>query len=253
MITAYKCTRADATDFKTGTIKYTPGIFVELADVDPAHVGPCGKGLHVSPTARMTCQFGDRYKGPWRWFEVEINETDVLAKDECKFRVRRMFVKRELSFADVFGKDLKLSIESLKAEIATWKQIPWLKPERLIVEADLEPLLNRWHKAVSQWNNRFSFPKKARIVRTYKEAAAAADDAAAAAADAAAAAAAAARTRDRVLAQYAEWVVDILIDLQAPGCEFLDLVPVVQPETELRILYGKTPLPAALPPVERQE
>jgi hypothetical protein len=43
----------------------------------------------------------------------------------------------------------------------------------------------------------------------------------------AAAYAAAAVARDRVLAQYAEWVVEILIDMRAPGCEFLDLVPVV--------------------------
>jgi hypothetical protein len=28
-----------------------------------------------------------------------------------------------------------------------------------------------------------------------------------------------------VLAQYAEWVVEILIDLKAPGCDYLDLVP----------------------------
>lgn len=31
--------------------------------------------------------------------------------------------------------------------------------------------------------------------------------------------------RDTSLATYAEWVVEILIDLKAPGCEFLDLVP----------------------------
>ena len=58
-------------------------------------------------------------------------------------------------------------------------------------------------------------------------AAGAAADAAADAADAAAYAAdAAARTRDRVLAEYAEWVVEILIDMKAPGCQWLDLVPV---------------------------
>jgi hypothetical protein len=57
----------------------------------------------------------------------------------------------------------------------------------------------------------------------------AAADAAAYAADAAAYAAAyaAADARDRVLADYAEWVVEILIDLKAPGCQFLDLVPKV--------------------------
>jgi hypothetical protein len=56
--------------------------------------------------------------------------------------------------------------------------------------------------------------------------AAAADAAnAAAAADAAAADADADRTRDRVLAAYAEWVVEILIEMDAPGCQWLDLVP----------------------------
>jgi hypothetical protein len=57
---------------------------------------------------------------------------------------------------------------------------------------------------------------------------AAADAAADADAGAAAAAAAyaGARTRDRVLGQYAEWVVEILIDMDAPGCQWLDLCPV---------------------------
>jgi hypothetical protein len=59
-----------------------------------------------------------------------------------------------------------------------------------------------------------------------REAAQTADAAAAAAADDAADAAA--RTRDHVLAQFAEWVVEILIDLQAPGCQWLDLVPLVE-------------------------
>jgi hypothetical protein len=52
--------------------------------------------------------------------------------------------------------------------------------------------------------------------------------AAAAAADAAAAAADAyayARTRDRVLGEYAEWIVEILIEMQAPGCQWLALTP----------------------------
>jgi hypothetical protein len=51
--------------------------------------------------------------------------------------------------------------------------------------------------------------------------AAAADAAAAAAADADAA-------RDKSLATYAEWVVEILIDMKAPGCQWLDLVPLTK-------------------------
>jgi hypothetical protein len=54
---------------------------------------------------------------------------------------------------------------------------------------------------------------------------AAADAAAYAAYAAADAAADARRTRDRVLAEYAEWVVEILIETQAPGCQWLYLAP----------------------------
>ena len=45
-----------------------------------------------------------------------------------------------------------------------------------------------------------------------------------AAADAAYAAAAA-RARDRMLAEYAEWIVEILIDMQSPGVQWLHLAP----------------------------
>jgi len=55
----------------------------------------------------------------------------------------------------------------------------------------------------------------------------AAADAAAYAAGYAAAYAAGYAARDKSLASYAEWVVEILIDMKAPGCEWLDLVPVV--------------------------
>lgn len=56
-----------------------------------------------------------------------------------------------------------------------------------------------------------------------RQVARAADAVAAAAADAVAAAYA--RVRDRTLAEFADDVVEILIDLKAPGCQWLDLVP----------------------------
>lgn len=70
----------------------------------------------------------------------------------------------------------------------------------------------------------------------YAYAAAAADDADDAAVFAAAAAAyadaayaaARAQKRDEVLAAFAEDVVQILVDMKAPGCEWLDLAPVEQ-------------------------
>ena len=57
----------------------------------------------------------------------------------------------------------------------------------------------------------------------YAAAAAAAADAAAAAADAAAAAAARSAARDKSLSAFAEEVVQILIDMKAPGCQWLAL------------------------------
>jgi hypothetical protein len=74
------------------------------------------------------------------------------------------------------------------------------------------------------------FAAEAAYADAYAAASAAAYAAAYAASDADAyaaadAAAADARTRDRVLADYAESVVQILIAMQAPGCQWLDLAP----------------------------
>ena len=61
---------------------------------------------------------------------------------------------------------------------------------------------------------------------TYAAGAATYSDAATAAATSAAyTASAAGGPPDSMLAQYAEWIVEILIDMKAPGCEYLDLVP----------------------------
>lgn len=47
----------------------------------------------------------------------------------------------------------------------------------------------------------------------------------------AASAAACAYAYDHALAEYAEWVVEILIDLKAPGCQWLSLVPLTAHES----------------------
>lgn len=52
-------------------------------------------------------------------------------------------------------------------------------------------------------------------------------DAAGYAADAAAGYTSSAAARDKSLAQYGEWVVEILIAMDAPGCQWLDVTPVV--------------------------
>jgi hypothetical protein len=71
---AYKSTRPDGTDFRTGKVQYAVGVVVEVADPDPPSTGPCGRGLHVSPTTRMTVQYSEYSIRPWRWWEVEVDE-----------------------------------------------------------------------------------------------------------------------------------------------------------------------------------
>lgn len=197
MITAFKCTRADGTDFRTGSVSYAPGSVVELLDHDPPSTGPCGRGLHVSPTAHMTCRFGNRQidLGRWRWFEVRVLPEDVIAKDHEKFRVKRLTVVREVMRSELFGEDHEKRMAEVRAEIATWKSIPWLKPPRPVTEDDIRPLLAAWYEAISPWHARArgqdsgTLPRCARIVTDRKTALAAAA-AAVAAADADAAAAA---------------------------------------------------------------
>mgnify|MGYP001564110157 FL=1 len=115
MIRAFKCTRANGKDFHTNAVAYIVGNVVEQLDCDPASKGPCGRGLHVSPTAVLTCQYGqwgvDR--GRWRWFEVEVDPVDVIAQDASKLRVRKLRVLREVTKQEIFG-DLAPRIEAVK-------------------------------------------------------------------------------------------------------------------------------------------
>ncbi len=59
MTIAYKCTRANGKDFKTDSVEYAVGVTLEHPDPELSSA-PCGRGYHVSPTAQMTCQYGER-------------------------------------------------------------------------------------------------------------------------------------------------------------------------------------------------
>lgn len=97
----WKCTRADGSDFKTGTVNYADalakGIAVEIeaesaeqaASKRSSSETVCGYGLHVSPTARKTIQFANRIYRPYRWFEGIVDVADIVERDEQKFRVRK--------------------------------------------------------------------------------------------------------------------------------------------------------------------
>jgi len=216
MATYYKCTRADGTDFRTGTVKYDVGAVLELNRAAcQRDAGACGYGLHLAPTAKGTCRFGDRNidRGAWRWWECEVDEADIIGRDDSKIRTCKVRVVRELTVVDVFGASLAEQIAKCRAETATWKNIPWCKPSKVLTPEDLAPHLAKWHEALEFWRakcgRKSAPPRRARIITdgpgaisAAKRAAgywsavaaaggAAADDAAAAADDAAAAAAAA--------------------------------------------------------------
>ncbi|MGH8277641.1 MAG: DUF7666 domain-containing protein, partial [Steroidobacteraceae bacterium] len=151
-ITAYKVTRTNGRDFYTNSLDYTVGATLEVADPDLSNAA-CGRGLHCSPTAKMTCRYGERSidRGKWRWFEVRFDEADLLGKDDTKYRVRKLLVVRELTVVDVFGTELGERVKQVRVEMATWKDIPWLKPPRAVTEDDLRPLLAQWHEAIGFW------------------------------------------------------------------------------------------------------
>ena len=80
--------------------------------------------------------------------------------------------------------------------------------------------------AASAASAAYAYADASAAYAAYAYAYAYAADAADAAAAAAAADASAADARDKSLAMYAEWVVEILIAMDAPGCQWLDLVAI---------------------------
>jgi hypothetical protein len=64
LITAYKCTRSNGTDFQTGTVDYSAALKsgrpLIHPDPEPANGSVCGRGFHVSPTAKQAIIVGAR-------------------------------------------------------------------------------------------------------------------------------------------------------------------------------------------------
>ena len=209
IITAYKCTREDGTDYRTGKVRYVPGEWITELNADLSDA-ECGPGLHVSPTIRQTCGYiNTTVRGRRaRFFEVAIRMEDLISCGDDKLRCLRLYVVREVPFAEAFPDCAQWPerIEAVRADMATWKDIPWLKPPRTVTPKEVGDLFQQWHKRMQPfWQQGRDVPPLAfRVVRSAADAvvvvdAAAADadavvvvDAAAADADAAAADAAAA-------------------------------------------------------------
>jgi hypothetical protein len=204
-ITAYKCTRFDGTDYRTGRNKHEVGALIVEPNAEPSDA-ECGQGLHWSPTIRQTCAYiNGSVRGPRaRFFEILIPFADLLALGPDKGRSRSYLVAREVPFAEAFphAAEWPARVEAVRLEMDEWKRIQWMKPAQPVTLEILRPLFDEWRSRLAPFEQRgrVSLPTCLRIVTSRADAADAADaDAAAAAAadaaadaDAAAAAAAAA-------------------------------------------------------------
>lgn len=93
MITTYKATSIRGMSHYDWKTMWIPGEIVELATVAPASEGPCGVGLHCSPTLLDAVGY---QPGPSRYFECNVADEDIVARDTTKFRCKRIFVVKEL-------------------------------------------------------------------------------------------------------------------------------------------------------------
>lgn len=145
---------------------------------------------------------------PLRWLKIRLNDAAWSSNEARAAGLRRLAVA-QLGSASVLD----------EAEFVT-----------RVVDMTIRKAVPIGLRAAARLNPKFAGQLKAAAVRCKQEGTREACEEAQAiarAAATAATAATAARMRDRVLADYAEWVVEILIDMHAPGCQFLDLVPQV--------------------------
>ena len=97
----YKLTRPDGTDFYSGTINYAENIgkIIRVTDYDPASVGVCGRGIHMSKNPN-DCFIGSSI--PCRaWIGKGIQR---IAGDKRKSRYQAVKIMGEVEDLDaLFG------------------------------------------------------------------------------------------------------------------------------------------------------
>ena len=164
---------------------------------DPACVSPALRRLKIGLNDRAWSSNAARAKGLRRLAVAQLGSAGVLDDREFMRRVAEMTIRKAVPIG------LRAAAK-LNPKHATALEAAAVRCEQEGTRAACE---------------------HARATARAAAAAAAAYASAYAAADAAAASSADARTRDRVLAEYAEHVVQILVDMGAPGVQWLDLVP----------------------------
>ena len=86
----YKAVRLDRTSHYDSKTLWRVGKTVRVKDPDPPDAGPCGRGIHCSPTILDAVSY---QRGPSRYYDVE---PDIITADETKSRCRAVQVIREI-------------------------------------------------------------------------------------------------------------------------------------------------------------
>lgn len=170
---------------------------------EPACVAPALRALKISLNDRAWSSNAARASGLRRLALAQLGSAGAL--DEREFRRRVV----DLALGSCVPNALRAAASVQKDE----------KHKYLLLQAANRCERERSREAASDAR------ATARAAAADAYADADADAAAAADADAAADAAAGKAARDKLLATFAEQVVQILIDMKAPGCQWLDLAP----------------------------
>ena len=130
---AYKAVRLDRKSHYDAKTVWRVGKTVHIEDADSPEVGPCGRGIHTSPTLLAAVGY---QQGPSRYCEVEV--IDPIAQDETKTRSRGAKCLRWLTATE------QDALSGFRLYEANHPHNPLLTPAKPLPEDQLRALLEAW-------------------------------------------------------------------------------------------------------------
>jgi len=134
MDTYYKAVRLDRTSHYDGKTKWRKGAVVREKYPEPADVGPCGRGIHCSPTLLDVIRW---QAGPSRYYLVE--PLDVITGDDTKIRCSAVRVLGEL------GKAEQDELAGFRLYEANHPIQPFHRKPRNVSDQWIEERVYQWH------------------------------------------------------------------------------------------------------------
>lgn len=163
VIVGYKTVASNMASWHDSSYKYTVGKVhtVTVRETDRNNHS-CGVGLHFAPTIKGAMSWAD--EDDYVLLEVQANKSDLLGKDEEKFRVAKLKVNKILKQVSMYGKKWEAAL----AEVNSLKGKEICAPSKKATPAAIK-------KAVADWGKAYGKSITAHIVDNIYEAAAAMD------------------------------------------------------------------------------